>query len=323
MRLLREKRAILFDLGTLNGLPGGLIMKVTDAFVTHTHIDHFIGFDHLLRNMLGSPVPLRIYGPSNIIECVAGKLKGYAWNLISGYPLNIEAYGISEDGIRHASFMAKDRFEPVEDTLQTQKKPFQGTVVKNDYFTVKAVVLEHDIESIGWSIEEDFHINIDKSALTDMEVETGPWLTDFKKKIRGGWPEDSLFTIPAGDRRIEMEFGELKRRIAMITSGQKVSYVMDSSPTLENIRKITGFAAGSDSLYLEAYFLDEDMERARERNHLTAGIAGRIARDAGVKNLHIMHYSPKYRQTAGAISREASEAFGARIHEASPYRQEN
>ncbi len=321
MRLLREKRAILFDLGTLTGLPDGLVVKVTDVFVTHTHIDHFIGFDHLLRNMLGSQSPLRIYGPENIIECVAGKLKGYAWNLIENYPLNIEAYGISKDRVRHVSFRAKDRFEPVEDPAQ---KPFQGIVLENDYFKVKAIVLEHDIESIGWSLEEDFHINIDKSALTAMGVDTGPWLTDFKKKIRAGWPEDSVFIIPAGrNPKIEIAFGELKRRIAMITRGQKVTYVMDSSPTPDNIRKITEFASGTDTLYLEAYFLDEDMERAIERNHLTAGIAGRIAREAGAKNLHIMHYSPKYRHNAEAIAREASEAFGARVHEASPYGQES
>ncbi len=267
--------------------------------------------------MLGSTAPLRIFGPSNIIECVAGKLKGYAWNLISNYPLNIEAYGITGDMIRHVGFQAKDGFAPRE--YPTVKKPLDGTVSRNDYFKIKAAVLEHDIESIGWSLEEDFHINIDKSRLSAMGLEPGPWLTEFKKRIRAGWPEDALFSISAGQHKTEMELGELKGRIAMITRGQKVSYVMDSSPTAENIQKIIALASGSDALYLEAYFLDEDMERARERNHLTAGLAGRIAREAGVKNLHIMHYSPKYRHNAEAIAGEASENFGARVHEASPY----
>ncbi len=307
----------------MNGLPDGLIIKVTDAFVTHTHMDHFIGFDHLLRNMLGSETPLRVYGPPNIIDCVAGKLKGYAWNLIANYPLEIEVYGISAYRIRHVSFRAKDGFAHREDPEQ---RPFEGTVVKNDQFTVKAVLLKHDIDTLGWSIEEDFHINIDKAALTEMGLEPGPWLTDFKKKIRSGFPEDSIFSFPVHSKaegeaakNLEMEFGELKRKIANITRGQKVTYVMDSSPTPENIRKITAFASGSDSLYMEAYFLDEDIERARERNHLTAGITGRIAREAGVKNLHIMHYSPKYSHMADAIPREASEAFGAKVNEASPY----
>lgn len=267
--------------------------------------------------MLGSNTPLRVFGPSNIIECVAGKLKGYAWNLISNYPLSIETYGIDEDMIRRVDFPAKERFGPVEHP--PVKKPADGVVLKNDYFRVKAAVLEHDIESIGWSLEEDFHINIDKSRLAAMGLEPGPWLTEFKKRVRAGWPGDSVFTFSAGPGRMEMELGELKKRIATITRGQKVSYVMDSSPTPENIRKITALAAGSDTLYLEAYFLDEDMERARQRNHLTAGLAGNIARNAGVKNLHIMHYSPKYSHQAEAIAREASEAFGARVHEASPY----
>ncbi|HKZ56748.1 MAG TPA: MBL fold metallo-hydrolase, partial [Thermodesulfovibrionales bacterium] len=52
IRIIREKRAFLFDIGSIDRLKSGDLQKITDVFVTHTHIDHFIGFDTLLRALL-------------------------------------------------------------------------------------------------------------------------------------------------------------------------------------------------------------------------------------------------------------------------------
>ena len=50
---LFEKRALLFDIGNIRGLATRKILRVTDVFVTHTHMDHFNDFDWLLRICLG------------------------------------------------------------------------------------------------------------------------------------------------------------------------------------------------------------------------------------------------------------------------------
>ena len=94
VRIPGERRALLFDIGDISRLSPGDLQKITDVFVTHTHIDHFIGFDLLLRAVLHREAPLRIYGPANIIECVQGKLKGYTWNLIQDYPLKLDVFCI-------------------------------------------------------------------------------------------------------------------------------------------------------------------------------------------------------------------------------------
>ena len=50
-------------------------------------MDHFIGFDApLLRVALGRGKTLRLYGPPGLIANVEGKLHGYTWNLVDGYP---------------------------------------------------------------------------------------------------------------------------------------------------------------------------------------------------------------------------------------------
>ncbi|HAP67599.1 MAG TPA: ribonuclease Z, partial [Nitrospinae bacterium] len=91
------KRAILFDLGSIDFVEPSKLLKVSDIFVSHTHIDHFIGFDHVLRLFLGRENSLRIFGPPGIIANVEGKLNGYTWNLVGDYPFILEIREVSKD----------------------------------------------------------------------------------------------------------------------------------------------------------------------------------------------------------------------------------
>src|SRR5579884_1944341 len=61
---LFEKRAILFDLGDITPLPPRKVQRLDHVFVSHTHIDHFIGFDRLLRLLVGRDKTLALYGQS-------------------------------------------------------------------------------------------------------------------------------------------------------------------------------------------------------------------------------------------------------------------
>jgi ribonuclease Z len=300
IRFLWERRAVLFDVGTIARLTPGDLLKVTDIFVTHTHIDHFIGFDTVLRTLLRRQQPLRVFGPSNIIECVEGKLKGYTWNLIKEYPLKLEVFAIDGSTIQQAGFYAENCFARVD----KGSTPFTGTALKEEAFRVNAVILAHDIPCLGFSLEENFHINIDKAALSERGLPVGPWLSEFKRAVREEAPEDREFVVSGRTYRL----GEL-RGIARITKGQKISYVMDASPHEDNIRKIRELVQDSDTLYCEAYFLEADRDRAVERNHLTARLAGETARLGNVKNLVVMHFSPKYRSDPASIEREAMDEF--------------
>jgi ribonuclease Z len=62
-------------------------------------------------------------------------------------------------------------------------------------------------------------------------------------------------------------------------------------------------------LYIEAYFLDKDKDRASYRYHLTAKQAGSIAREAGVGRLTVFHFSPKYIGDPEKLVSEAGEEF--------------
>jgi ribonuclease BN (tRNA processing enzyme) len=72
---LFEKETILFDLGDISNLPPRKIQRLEHVFVSHTHIDHFIGFDRLLRVLAGRQKKLNFYGPPDFIAQVQHKLQ--------------------------------------------------------------------------------------------------------------------------------------------------------------------------------------------------------------------------------------------------------
>ena len=87
--LVFERRALLFDLGDLGRLAPRKLLRVSDVFVTHRHMDHFTGFDRLLRLLLGRKKAVGVYGPTGLIDAAEHKLKAYSWNLIEGYEGNL------------------------------------------------------------------------------------------------------------------------------------------------------------------------------------------------------------------------------------------
>ena len=300
MRIPWERRVILFDLGDISHLSPSELYRVTDVFVTHTHMDHFIGFDTLLRTVLRRRLPLTIYGPWSITARVNAKLRGYTWNLIRQYPAVIHVCAFSGNRLSRSLFRAENGFRREDDG----REDCEGTLLEDPMFKVRAVRLDHDIPCLAYSLEENFHINIHKDRLLKMGLPVGPWLTEFKKAVRESRPGERVITV--GDKAYDL--GQLSG-IALITKGQKISYATDVAMSDRNEAKLVSLIAGSDVFYCEAYFLERDRERALERSHLTARTCGRLAKEAAVKKLVITHISPKYSDCPETVIGEAMTAF--------------
>jgi ribonuclease Z len=72
--------------------------------------------------------------------------------------------------------------------------------------------------------------------------------------------------------------------------------------------EIIDYVRGVDLLYHESTFLDDNAERAGKTFHSTARQAATIARDAGVNQLLLGHYSARYGDIQGFL-KEAGEVF--------------
>jgi ribonuclease Z len=254
-----------------------------------------------------------LFGPEGFFRQVEGKLAGYTWNLVHEYQTDftLKVTEVHPDRALTRTYVCKDRFRSLANQLE---EAFIGILLREPSFLIEAAWLDHRIPCLGLSLKENFHVNINKQGLKELGLPVGPWLTRFKKTLyeKKDPKSDFLVTYEKGGTVTEERkfiLGELTRKIATVSPGQKITYITDITGSSENFEKAVRLAKKSDHLFIEAAFLDRDRDVAREKFHLTAKEAGTLARLAGVKHYTLFHFSPRYEHMARDIEKEASEAF--------------
>lgn len=303
----------MFDLGDLRSLSPKDLLKITHIFVTHTHMDHFIGFDDVIRVCLGRDKDLYLFGPPDFFQRVEGRLAGYTWNLVSEYTNDFRLFvtEVHEESLLTREYVCRDSFLPFK---REYEEPFSGTLLMEPHFHVEAEILDHRIPCLGFSLVENFYVNILKDRLADLDLEVGPWINRFKKAIYEERDLDDEFSVTWEEngnivREKKFALRELVNRISKISQGQRITYICDVIGSQENRGKIYRLALNADYLFIEAAFMDRDIAAAHEKYHLTAREAGEIARDAGARHLEVFHFSPRYNGNFEEIYGEAMDYF--------------
>jgi ribonuclease Z len=308
-----ERRALLFDLGDLAALPTRKMLRVSDIFVSHAHMDHFAGFDRLLRVCLGRETGARLYGPPGFIAQVEHKLLAYTWNLVDRYEAEfaVQVDELAPDWrVARARFSSRNRFRRQD--LPGAEAP-GGLLLDDRLFRVRAEFLDHGIPSLAFRFEEGVHINVWKNRLEELGLPTGPWLSELRTRVREGAPDATPILVRWRDRNGSREksftLSELRARVLELVPGETVCYVTDAAWTPDNVRRITAFTAGADLLYIEAVFLEADRDHAARKKHLTAMQAGGLARSAGVRDAVPFHFSPRYMEREADLRAEFVAAW--------------
>lgn len=313
-------RALLFDIGDISALPTRKLLRISDVFISHTHMDHFAGFDHLLRVCLGRDAGVRVLGPPPIIDQVEHKLHAYTWNLVENYAndftIDVREY-VSGECLRRACFRSRQRFR--RETLPDISIS-QGVVLDEPEFKVRACALDHHgLPSLSFAFEEGAHLNVWRNRLQDLGLPTGPWLTDLKQKIRADASDDVSVSVRwrqrDGTRERCFTLGELRHVVEQVP-GEKVCYVTDVAYHTANLMLLRQFLAGVDLLFIESVFLHEDSEHAARKAHLTAIQAGSIAREVKARAAVPFHFSTRYYQSQreGHLRSEFERAWCGQAH---------
>jgi ribonuclease Z len=144
-----------------------------------------------------------------------------------------------------------------------------GIIATTDAYTLDTHRLSHPVESYGYRLTEPDGRRMLPAKLAQHGI-SGPDVGRIQREgVLGG------VTLE--------EVSELRR-------GQRFAFIMDT-------RLCDGAYALADScdmLVIESTFLDEDLLLATDHGHLTAGQAGRVAKEAGVRHLVLTHFSQRY-----------------------------
>lgn len=313
---LFEKRALLFDIGDIRALAPRKLLRLSDIFVTHTHMDHFADFDWLLRLYLGRDKRLRMFGPPGFIDQVEHKLQAYTWNLVHNYEADFTVV-VTElhpgDSGRRAEFHCQRAFAREREVQVTL---LGGVLIDENALQVRGAILDHGIPCLGFVVEEKQHVNIWKNRLQEMGLPVGPWLAELKQAVLDGQSDDTPIRVGWREgkeiRERHLPLGELKSQVIRMVPGQKLGYVVDVAYHKQNASRIVDLVQGSDALYIETFFLEEDAELGVRKCHLTAPQAGLLARQARVKQMIPIQFSPRYQDREQALRQEAQAAFVGR-----------
>lgn len=144
-------------------------------------------------------------------------------------------------------------------------------------FYVRAFPLEHTKTCVGYTLEElDRPGEFNPQKARELKVPVGPlW-----SQLQNG------FEVTSEDGKVvkpEQVLGPKR-------SGRKFSFVTD---TLFK-RSIIDEVRGSDLLICEGMFENALIDTAKEKKHMTASQAATIAKEANVRRMCMIHYSPRY-----------------------------
>src|SRR6185295_1654047 len=175
--------ALLFDLGRIDRLSPGHCLRLSYVCVSHTHMDHFMGFDQLLRLTLPRDRELTFCGPPGLIDNIRGKLAGYTWNVTSSYTLQLHVVERHQDRLERARFRASTGF--AHETLPATRAAPER-LVDTDAFRITTATLDHRIPCLAFRVGERRHLNVRTDVLAARGLQPGPWLAKLKDALRAG-----------------------------------------------------------------------------------------------------------------------------------------
>ena len=238
-------------------IAGVKLTKITKILISHWHGDHVLGLPGLIQSMAASDYNkvLEIYGPENTKKSFENMFKVFVFDK----KIDIRIREIEEE-----------------------------VVFENEDFILRALPLEHGLETLGYCLIEKNKRKIDISKVKKIGLREGPLIG----KLQEGKP--ILFK---GKKIMPDDVGS-------VASGKKITIISDTVPC----RNADLLAENSDLLVCEATYASKLEDKSMEYGHMTAKQAAELANRSNSKKLVLTHFSARYKNTL-ELEEEARNYF--------------
>jgi ribonuclease Z len=296
VRVRPLKESCLFDCGQIHHLAKRVLKSVTTLFISHAHMDHFMGIDTFIRHNHVSPKTFDIFGPPGIGSKLAAKLSGYDWNLTEPYWCTFRVHEIHSD--RTLTFLSPGA-EGFPCRLSGETLRSGKAIYRNPFLEVKAELCDHRIPALIYRATEIQSFLVDETRIEQLGLIRGDWLRILKKRFYGGALAQGPLKVlrRLGDRVVE-ELVECPVALYEAIRGEEapasIGYVTDIGATRENLEKVAALMEGVTLLICECAFLAEERDKAQLSSHLSTIDLNRLVERLRPRFLLPMHFSKCY-----------------------------
>ena len=163
-----------------------------------------------------------------------------------------------------------------------------GMFFENDDFQLESYQLEHGIETLGYRFVEKDKRKVDMKKAAKLGVPEGPIIG----RLQQG------HEVTHNGKKISPD------DVTYIERGKKLAYVTDTV-LCDGCYKA---AEDADLLICEATYSSKLVDKSEEYGHMTAKQAGQLANKANAKQLVLIHFSARYKNTQ-EIEEDARNVF--------------
>lgn len=258
------------------------IQNCNAIFISHTHIDHFVNFDAVIRHQIGIQRSVVICGPKNIAQQIQARLQSYTWNLIEE---NAITYEIRE--LTSTNTITKYELKPPFWQLEQLSTEASNLLFKTKAFEVSGILLDHKTPTLAYRFKENNTVKID---IQSSGFKGGKWVKELKDAFTSN--TNPTITIESQSYQAKELF-----HLLQVQEGDSLGIIMDHAAHSENHLKIKNHFYHCNQVLIESFYKNEDKEFAEINFHSYAKKSAEIMRLSKVKQATPVHFSRKYQET--------------------------
>lgn len=315
LRTRPDGHHFLFDCGQIHHLAKRTFTHLEAIFISHAHMDHWMGIDSVVRHLIAAGKTVAIYGGPGLADKFEHKLQGYDWNLAEDYWSSFRVHEIHPDYISCALFSGAESFVRRSLTMEERRS---SLIYQNKYFKVFSASCDHRVASQIFRINEQPAYVIDQDKLDELKLRPGAWLGELKHCFlrQLDFPAELKLLRQDDDNLREIIIRDVKELVEQLMQPQgehAIGYISDIGYSTENRDKIFALMHGVDLLLCECTYLREAKDRARQSSHLCTDDVNELLAELRPKYFLPMHLSRSYSRRSEELYRELAPPAGTTI----------